>query len=357
MRGLRIQSKKASGLTERGRKVAERITFHFEGALADDHRMNFYEAARFQYGAARLLVKLAQFRATGKFATNISHKSNHDVELVAQRGGSFNYNIEETRPAADAFLNVALSDLVAYVAERVIEKIDEITLAKVVLPTLAYDEDEDEDYDGGEDEDKIAGYGLDVTEIDDMAEAVLAGDKLTASLSPETSKIIKRRVAEVYRERRLAAASKAIAKITEEQSQKLLAMAAPLIVEMGTALRKSATTLEITTQKRGAVKSVLFLDKKMAREIETAAVDSVITPILGDITQFNKENGWGKLRIESGAKMVSFSIPSDVLPAIRQTLIDNMKKDLVHFKTYFVRDRAKKVKRLIIAGILPTPVS
>lgn len=309
--------------------------------------MNFYEAARFQYGAARLLVKLAQFRATGKFVANISDKSNHNVELVAQRGGSFNYNVEDTKPAADAFLNIALSDLVAYIAERVIEKLDETMMAKVVLPALDYEEDEDEDEDNG----------LEVAEIDDMAEAVLAGDKLTASLSPETSKIIKRRVAEVYRERRLAAAAKAIAKISEDQSQKLLAMAAPLIVEMGTALRKSANTLEITTQKRGPVKSVLFLDRKMAREIETAAVDRVITPILGDITQFNKENGWGKLRIENGAKMVSFSIPSDVLPTIRQTLIDNMKKDLVYFKTYFVRDRARKVKRLIIVGILPTPAS
>ncbi|SFJ46639.1 hypothetical protein SAMN03159338_1464 [Sphingomonas sp. NFR04] len=331
--------------------MAERITFHFEGARADDHRMNFYEAARFQYAAARLLVKLAQFRATGKFVTNISDKSNHDVELVAQKSGSFNYNVEETKPAADAFLNIALSDLVAYVAERVIEKLDEATMAKVVLPALDYDEDEDEDEDEVEDND------LEVAEIDDMAEAVLAGDKLTASLSPETSKIIKRRVAEVYRERRLAAAAKPIANITEDQSQKLLAMAAPLIVEMGTALRKSANTLEITTQKRGPVESVLFLDRKMARDIETAAVDRVITPILGDITQFNKENGWGKLRIENGAKMISFSIPSDVLPIIRQTLIDNMKKDLVYFKTYFVRDRAKKVKRLIIVGILPTPAS
>ena len=333
--------------------MAERITFHFEGAQADDHRMNFYEAARFQYDAARLLVKLAQFRANGKFFDKISNKSNHNVQLIAQKGGSFNYNVEESEPAKDSFLNIALSDLVAYVAERVIEKIDEAALAKVVLPALEYDEDE-YDYDYDDDEEKVAD-GLELADVDDMAEALLAGDKLTASLSPESSKIIKRRVAEVYRERRLAAAAKAIAKISEDQSQKLVAMAAPLIVGMGIALRKSASTLEITTQKRGPVKSVLFLDKKMAREIETAIVDRTITPILGDIAQFNKENGWGKLRIENGAKMVSFSIPSDVLPSIRQTIIDKMKKDLVFFKAYFVRDRAKKVKRLIIVDILPTP--
>ena len=230
--------------------MAERITFHFEGAQADDHRMNFYEAARFQYDAARLLVKLAQFRASGKFVDNISDKSNHNVLLVAQRGGSFNYNIEEPEPAKDAFLNIALSDLVAYVAERVIEKLDETAMATFVLPALEFDEDEDESDEVGD--------GLEVAEIDGLAEAVLAGDKLTASLPLETSKFIKRRVAEVYRERRLTAAAKAIAKISDDQSQKLVAMAAPLIVGMGTASRKSANTLEITTQKRGPVKSVLF---------------------------------------------------------------------------------------------------
>jgi hypothetical protein len=47
--------------------MPETLTFHFEGALADSHRMNFYESARFQYAAARLMVKLAQFRQRGRF--------------------------------------------------------------------------------------------------------------------------------------------------------------------------------------------------------------------------------------------------------------------------------------------------
>jgi len=332
--------------------MAERITFHFEGEKADAHRMNFYEAARFQYAAARLLVKIAQFRADGKFSESISNKSNHDIELIAQRSGSFNYNVEESGLVGDTFLNVRLSDLVAYVAERVIEKLDESTISHIPLDSLGYvDEDDDEEY-----VTPVFSTELEPNQIDNMADAVLAGDNLTAALPRETSSIVKRRVAEIYRERRLTATARSISQISESQSQKLVAMAAPLIVEMGTALRKSATTLEVTTQKRGPVKSVLFLDRKMARDIETAIVDRQITPILGDVAQFNKENGWGKLRIENGAKTVSFSIPSDVLPSIRQTLIDSMKRDLVYLKTYFVRDRAEKVKRLVVVGILPTPL-
>lgn len=75
--------------------MAERLTFHFEGALADEHKMNFYESARFQYAAARLMVKLAQFRRTGKFVKKISTRSNVGVQLVSQADGSFNINIED----------------------------------------------------------------------------------------------------------------------------------------------------------------------------------------------------------------------------------------------------------------------
>ena len=93
----------------------------------------------------------------------------------------------------------------------------------------------------------------------------------------------------------------------------------------------------------------------MAKDIETAKVDEEITPILGDISQFNKDNGWGKFKIENQNKTVSFSIPSDIMPTIRKKLIDSMQKDLVHLQTYFVRDRSGEVIRLIVVGILPSP--
>lgn len=132
-------------------------------------------------------------------------------------------------------------------------------------------------------------------------------------------------------------------------------MSAPLISEMATALRTSADTLEISSTRGGAKRSVLFLDQKMAQEIETAIVDKEITPILGDITQFNKDNGWGKIKIDDGSKVVSFSIPYDLLGTMKQKLIDGMKIDQVYLQTYFVRDRSDEVIRLIAVGILPTP--
>jgi len=325
--------------------MAERLTFHFEGALADEHKMNFYESARFQYAAARLMVKLAQFRRKGKFVSKISVKSNLGVQLVSQADGSFNINIEDAdQPDEKDYVKVPLSDLIAYVSERIIEKLDADVIGEALAEAGIMDDSSD--------------FDERIEEIDEAIREYLDGSDLLAPLDQETKELIKRRVAEAQREKVMIENQETIAKIDSESGQKLIAMAAPLLSEMAmTALRRSADTFEIRSSSEEGTKSILFLDRKMAREIETAVVDERITPLLGDVIQFNKDNGWGKIKIEEGTKILSFSIPYDKLASMKQNLIDQMKKDLVYLQTYFVRDQAGEVKRLIVVGILRTPTS
>ncbi|MFA8443451.1 hypothetical protein [Yoonia sp.] len=321
--------------------MSENLTFHFEGALADEHRMNFYESARFQYAAARLLVKLSQFRNSGKFNKKISNKSNYDVRLVSQSDGSFNINVEDSGKGKsdDDFVDASLGDLVAYVSERVIEKIDEDSLTKAGLISRPKDADKAQ------------------SKVDQIAENISSGKAQLDEVPKDIRDVIRRRLAEVSREERMKDNSESIKKIDFARSQKLIAMSAPLISEMATALRRSADSLEVSSSVSGGSKPVLFLDQNMAAEIETSIVDKEITALLCDVIQFNKDNGWGKVRIENGTVTVSFSIPYDILPRIKQTLIDTMKEDQVYLQTYFVRDRAGDVIRLIVAGILPTPTT
>ena len=325
--------------------MAEKLTFHFEGALADTHRMNFYESARFQYAAAKLMVKLAQFRSKGKFVKKISAKSNMNIQLVIQADGSFNINIEDPGQPQDdkESVKISLSDLIAYVSERIVEKLDGSILVENLIPNSQSPIDGDIE-------------PAQLAEVDHLIDAYLSDSGLLASLSPEIRELVKRRVAESHREKRMSENEAAISKIDHESGQKLIAMAAPLLTEMAqTALRRSADSFEITSSIDGQTKSILFLDQKMAKDIETAIVDEVITPLLGDVIQFNQDNGWGKVKIEEGLKTLNFSIPYDKLYELKQTLIDNMKKDLVYLQTYQVRDRSLEVTRLTVVGILPTP--
>lgn len=69
------------------------LQFHFTGRIADRNMMDFYESARFQYAAARLSVKLDQFRRTGRFSKRITAESRTNIDLHAFSPGSFNLNI------------------------------------------------------------------------------------------------------------------------------------------------------------------------------------------------------------------------------------------------------------------------
>ncbi|WP_112875313.1 hypothetical protein [Paracoccus endophyticus] len=331
---------------QEGESVQEALTFHFEGSLADEHKLNFYESARFQYAAARLLVKLAQFRQHGKFNKNISSKSNFDVNILVPTRGSFNINVEDEHQGNpdNQFIDVSLGDLVSFVSERVVEKLDETSLKGSGVGKALRAKDVQPDGD---------------STVDDIVQKVIADGGALADIPSNLRALVKRRVAEVSREESLLHKSASISKIDFARGQNLVSMAAPLMSEMATALRRSADTLEVKSNTAGVSRTVLFLDQRMASEIETAVVDEDVTLILCNVIQFNKDNGWGKIRFDNtsnnGSDLVSFSVPYDILPYTKQTLIAAMNKDQVYIQAYFVRDRAGRVNRLIVAGILPAP--
>ena len=52
----------------------ELIAFKFEGGPADDHAMDYYTAARFDYSAARLLLKITHYQQAGIIPKNVSKR-------------------------------------------------------------------------------------------------------------------------------------------------------------------------------------------------------------------------------------------------------------------------------------------
>jgi hypothetical protein len=292
------------------------------------------------------MVKLAQFRAQGSFVKKITNSSNFNVLLQPHDKGSFNINVTAPvpTPGEKRFVDLSIADLLAYLSERIVEKSDEgdlISTLNANSQTLAA---------LGQDRVKNS------ADADAAIEEISKDQSLRRGLHPETREIVERRIAEITREGDLEEKKSEVAKIDSAREQKLLSMGAPLVSEMATALRRSANSLEVVARRRGVDSTVLYLNKRMAQEIENAKVDSEITPILGDIIQYNKENGWGKVRLGDVAPgPISFSIPSDLKYGLQSLLITQMRKDQVYLQAYFVRDRGDEVVRLIVVGILPVP--
>jgi len=326
----------------------ERIQFEFAGRLANEHMMNFYEASRFQYAASRLLVKLSQFRDSGRFGQKVTSQTNVGIVLTAQESGSFRINVDAPeQPAAsddaNSFVTMSLGDLFSYVAERLIEKTDDEVLTNVLNAQPAI----------------VDQWGRippgDGERLQEVIRALMNDPDLRATIFPESAAMIERRISELGRQESLDAKTAQVTKIDPVREQKLISMAAPLVTEMATAFRRSASTLTVKTAFAGRSANVFYLDQTMAEDIESTKVDQEITSILGNIIQYNKENGWGKVRVAIAKQPLSFSVPSDQKRALQSTLLDQMGRDQVYLQVYIVRDLAKEPVRLIIAGILPLP--
>jgi hypothetical protein len=326
----------------------EKIEFEFAGRLADEHLLNFYEASRFQYAASRLLVKLSQFRNSGRFSKNITMKSNVGILLTAQDEGSFRINVDApdqppTTPSENVFVNMSLGELMSYVTERLIAKTDDDELISILNahPVIV---------------DKWGKISSgDGARLEEVIRELVEDAELGAQIYPESLATIERRISELGRQDKLEASRDQVAKIDTAREQKLISMAAPLVTEMATAFRKSADTLKIRTKAGGRSANVFYLNQSMAQDIESTKVDQEITPILGNIIQYNKETGWGKVRLAIAQQPLSFSVPSDQKRALQSTLLSQMGKDQVYLQVYIVRDRAREPVRVIIAGILPAP--
>ena len=322
--------------------MAEKIDFAFDGQLSSEHLMDFYESGRFQYGAARLLVKLDQFRRTGKFAQKITYQNNTRMLLTAQKEGSF--VIETIAPflpaVAETFLTTPISLLLSYVSERVFKSTDniDVRLAFETRQKLI-------DLHG-----KIIEAGQDITNnsLGILSTELAEGRKLTE----QNTALYERLLAEQGRRAYLEGAMDQLGAITPEQESKLITMASPLLKDMGVALRSSANNLTISAGQDGKMKPLVFVNRNMASAIETEVIDKESTIILVKIVQYNRETGWGKLRLKGMQIAMSFNIPADKKPKIQPSLIKEMNEDQTYIECKFVRSSEGVRNRAILISIV-----
>ena len=325
--------------------MAEEIDFSFKGKLADAHSLDFYEAGRFQYGASRLMVKLDQFRRTGRFPKRITYDSNTRILLETQEDGSFLIStlVPFLQAGGDAFLQTSLSSLWSYVADRVLSRSDTETIQKALENQAQLAEVFGEQMAGQANQNEQT--------LAMLQERIAVGDQLSANAFG----LYERLLAEKERSDRLQGQLALWEQISPEQDAQLISMATPLLKDMGRTLRNSASSLTIYANDNEVRRPIVFLDKKMAAEINTSRVDDHTTLILVRIIQYNIESGWGKLRTDEAEGLLSFNVPTDRRTDVQAELLEAMDRAGNDLDTYiealFVRTNSGDLKRLIIIDV------
>jgi hypothetical protein len=326
--------------------MSEQIDFTFRGRLSNEHTLDFYEAGRFQYGAARLMVKLDQFRRTGRFSARVTYENNTRILLRTQEDGSFIVStlVPFLQAGGAEFLQAHLGLLWSYVADRVLKpaSTDNIRDALATQWQLL------ETFDA-----TVAQQGEQARRtLDLLHNRIDRGDELTA----QNTQLYERLLSEGTRRAYLEGERETLRAISPEQDAKLISMASPLLKDMGVALRSSASTLQIVANDNIQQRKLVYLDKRMAAEVDTSRIDDQPTLILVRIVQYNTETGWGKLRTLEAVGLLSFNVPADRKEGVRRSLLDAMDEGENTMNTYiqclFVRSLEGILKRAIIFDIV-----
>ena len=321
--------------------MTEKISFFFEGQLAAQNRMDFYEASRFQYAAARLLVKLANFRENGQFPSKISYKNSPPIEILPYRPGSFGLDIIAPALAilGPIFLEVPLSTLFSYVVDRVFKPADD----EAILSSLEGQRELVETFRQNiEGRDEVQQRTLDL-----LAERIERGDELTDQLIAIQNRII----ADQQRKIELSEYRGQLRRIDEESEADLLTMSAPLLKEMNVPLRRSARKVDVISTKGDERRRILSADKAMADAVDLAIVDKFITTLDINVVQFNKHSGWGKFENVEWEGLAPFSVPGDILDDMKQTVVIAMNRNLVEVDCFIVRSVSGIPQRIIITDV------
>lgn len=319
----------------------EEIKFSFEGALSDQHLMDFYEAGRFQYGAARLMVKLDQFRRNGRFSQKVTYTNNTRLLISSQREGSF--LIATLAPLAGdiagAFLQAPISLMWSFVADRLFKPVTDDNVREALrTQQKLIDVFEAE----------IAERG----ERDRRTLELLEDERANGrELNELNSQLYERLIAETERRAYLQGESDTLRRITPEQESKLVSMAAPLMKDMGVALRSSASTLKITSKEGSRSTTIVFANREMTQQIETEVIDDQPTLILVKIVQYNTETGWGKLRTDEHVGLLSFVVPSDRKHELQRDMLNAMDEEYSYIECIFVRTNRGFLQRSIVMSI------
>lgn len=321
--------------------MAEEIQFVFDGKLATQSQMSFYEFARFQYSASRLLVKLDNFRRTADFPKRITSENQHRIIVKPFRQGSFGLEIlaPVAMEAGRLAYEIPISALFSYVVERVFKPAGDDAV-KDALATQRRLIDAFEANIEGRDQTIARTLDLLRDEIENGRE-----------LNQTNKDLMDRLVAETERRAYLQAERDILRRFTPEQDAELVTMAAPLLKEMNVPLRKSASHVQVQRRDEGKSTRILYANKQMADEVDTAIVDRHITTIDIDVIQYNKENGWGKFRNVEWDGAPSFHVPAEINDEIKDEMVAAMYQQLVEVDCYFVRSPAGVPLRIIIIDV------
>lgn len=320
----------------------ETIQFLFSGGMADGQELNFYEAGRFQYGAARFIYTLEKFRQQGRVAARLSTIVKADIRIRASRPGSFIQDVVilALPTIADCAIKVPLDAMIAYVWDLLLPSTkSQDTAFEMAKIELAREREHTKQFESFRA--VVESGNANTQQAMEIIQTLISRKNEGIPLSEETSAANLESIRQDLeskrdRENLIQNNHAEFAKIDFTNQRKLTGQMRNSVRDMTLPLRSSAEILSVGTPVTAG--RYARIDPVSARFITDQVEDAVPTPLRGSVKMYDVETGFGKFRWQEYDKPVTFRVPTGMRIDIRDVILEAMKKEDVFMAFYIVRD-------------------
>ncbi|MBL4854342.1 MAG: hypothetical protein JKY25_08905 [Robiginitomaculum sp.] len=328
------------------------IKFSFEGSLADRNLMDFYEASRFHYGAARLLYTVNYLSEHGKIPKRITKKIYNQAFVIhPPKKGSWELFVL-------GYIGLKVSDQVIkrgtdYILNNLFplkKKLDETaTLIKRQGHLSENAQNLVNKIQGSKKENQL--------EIKDEAVAFINQQIIDTKLEDDFRDLVigLNQAAKRFKSAGIYEAECLPKKLSLEQQYTLIDKTRVMFKEIGYPLNKSADSVSLihTNDNKEKVTNTIFLSDIDA--LSENEMEETITVITARIKSFDKETGWLKIRVKGDTDAKGMLLKRSNRKGNIAEVLEAMKNEVVIFSVYRVITPVGSTKYYVFNEYLGTP--
>lgn len=349
----------------------------FDGGLATDGQLDFYEYSRAAYGFSRLISTIEVYRRTGRIPQKITRQMKVDLVIRAPEKGSFPIDILAPIMADSAsikalFSQIPLDVLLKFLIQSVKTLLPESRDRVIALAELELEREKQRTAQGEQETQRLAEVRKIVESGNATTQAALGvlerqlqtPDTALSQLSENVASLtsLKDELSEILnRERELGPHLSSLEKIPDRHLAELTKKIRPQIAELGVPLGRSAKIVSITKGRRREQIAV-FNERKIA-DIQSRELDKNEEKVLIRVIYYDRDGGYGRCDIfnitdddEPFLKKTSFSVSSGRKNSLRSSLLEAEDIGIVPASVRYFRDKDQNITSVLVNDVeIPLP--
>jgi hypothetical protein len=342
----------------------DKISLVYEGGITDLGKIHLYEYGRALYAFSRLVAVIEYYRRSGHVAQRITKEANVDVIVSAPEHGSFwvDAAIMIAGQVLPQLKDIPFDVFFSFILEILLPKEKATEDRALELARIRLAELKEHTKQSSEETkrmkilaDTVKQQALTTRQVLELTEWALKSANTAVGRAEfsrdELSQMNDEYTARRIREEKIEKYEPSLKKVSSDDLRKLTSRARPLVSEIALPLRKSAKRLSFVTD-REKRRSLARLDSDQVAALNERNVSGAQIELLVRIKSYDRESGWGKVRVAEGGSIIPFMIPPSVRYELAPKIAQALTAREIKISAHSIMNRSKEITSLILDDVL-----